>query len=68
MENSETTNEEVENMKTKLGILSSSLDQYSAKLDEALNGIILYIEDGHLYGRWTDEEGNVISKKLDFAQ
>ncbi|MGN0427776.1 MAG: hypothetical protein ACI4F0_08245 [Agathobacter sp.] len=68
MESSGATNEEVENMKTKLGLLSSSVDKYSTKLDETLNGIIFYIEDGHLYGRWTDEEGNVISKKLDFAQ
>lgn len=55
-------------LKEELSNLSSLLNNYMITVDESLNGITLYVEEGDLFGSWTDEEGNLISKKLDFAQ
>ncbi len=48
--------------------ITAKLDALSAELDGSLNGITFYAEDGHIYAEWIDEEGNSVTKKLDFAQ
>lgn len=68
VEGSRASNGELWELKEEFNQLSTVLNNYMITVDESLNGITLYVEEGDLFGSWTDEEGNLISKKLDFAQ
>lgn len=68
MESNAASKNDLQDVQDNVDSIGSQLGEYSIFVEQSLNGVTLYVEEGELYGKWTDEEGNVISKKLDFAQ